>query len=344
MIDRGAIQSELKRFNIDWAGKPEYFFDLYFGEGMAGIWNKDSSLSIDSENTSLPDLTKPIRRGGMEERLFFIPAQRVMSLRDGLTRPFTDYRSGDPFALREFSEKLHQLVQNEFSKDPALFPKDNRLKKAFRDQIAKNIFGGFGLKTDMERFQKRVVLSSPEGGPSLPYLVWSAGQREFVPLLLGLYWLIPPSKVSKRGSLEWVVIEELEMGLHPNAISTTTALVLELIRRGYKVCISTHSPHVLDVVWALQFLKKNGGQAGDVLEIFSLGSTPGTKVIAQAALDADYRVYFFARDGKARDISMLDAGSQDTSEAGWGGLSEFSGQVADIVSRVAQRREMEAAK
>ena len=32
-----------------------------------------------------------------------------------------------------------------------------------------------------------MVLSSPDGKSGLPYLVWSAGQREFVPLLLGLY-------------------------------------------------------------------------------------------------------------------------------------------------------------
>jgi hypothetical protein len=346
VIDRSAIQKELERFSIDWGGDSARFFDLYFGEGMSGLWGTQSALRVDGVSTDLPMLTrKPRGRKPLsEEKLFFIPAQRVMSLRDGLTRPFTDYRSGDPFALREFSEKLHQLVQKEFSSDPTLFPKGNRLKSALRNQIDKNIFGGFGLKTDVEKSQKRIVLSSPSGGGSLPYLVWSAGQREFVPLLLGLYWLIPPSKVSTRGSLEWVVIEELEMGLHPNAISTTMALVLELISRGYRVCLSTHSPHVLDVVWALQFLKKNGGEIADILEMFDLASNPGTKEIAQAALKKDYKVHFFARDGKVRDISGLDPGSEDSLEAGWGGLSEFSGRVSSIVSRVAARQDKDASE
>jgi hypothetical protein len=43
----------------------------------------------------------------MEERSFFIPAQRVLTLsRDGWLRPFTDYKPGDPFCVRDFSEKL----------------------------------------------------------------------------------------------------------------------------------------------------------------------------------------------------------------------------------------------
>ena len=346
VVDRIAIQNELERFGIDWGGSSQGFFDLYFGEGMSGIWNDQSELRVDGSSTDLRTLTRKPRgrKPSGDEKLFFIPAQRVMSLRDGLTRPFTDYRSGDPFALREFSEKLHQLVQKEFSRDPTLFPKGNRLKSALRDQIDRNVFGGFGLKTDVDKSQKRIVLSSPSSDGSLPYLVWSAGQREFVPLLLGLYWLIPPSKVSRRATLEWVVIEELEMGLHPNAISTTMALVLELIARGYRVCLSTHSTHVLDVVWAIQFFKQNGGQAGDVLELLDLASNPGTRDLAQSALDKDYKVHYFTRDGEVRDISTLDVSSDDTSISGWGGLSEFSGHASDIVSKVASRHETGAAR
>ena len=89
-------------------------------------------------------------------------------------------------------------------------------------------------------------------------MAWSAGQREFVPLLMGLYWLMPAARASQRGDLEWVIIEELEMGLHPRAIAVVLLLVLELLWRGYRVCLSSHSPHVLDLVWALQVIKQHG--------------------------------------------------------------------------------------
>ncbi|HJU40941.1 MAG TPA: AAA family ATPase [Tahibacter sp.] len=337
IVDHPAIQQEFKRFNIEWNGNARDFFDLYFGDGMADLWSSASELSVDGESRPLPEFAKSRKGKARDEQLFFIPAQRVMSLREGLTRPFTDYRSGDPFALREFSERLHGLVQNEFGRDPALFPKANRLNAALRQPLVEHIFGGFSLKVDSEKFQKRIVLSPPDGGKSLPYLVWSAGQREFVPLLLGLYWLIPPSKVSRRGKLEWVVIEELEMGLHPHAISSVMALILELMSRNYRVCLSTHSPHVLDVVWALQFLKANGGTARDVLDIFGLKTGGSMKELAERALDKELKVHYFQRNGSVLDISNLDPSADSSEENGWGGLTEFSGRVGDIVSRVARR-------
>jgi hypothetical protein len=338
-LDWAAIHAELRRFNIDWsAKKPGDFIDIYLGSGMRGIWSEQSTLAIDGELRNWTEYARTTKRN-KNATLFFIPAQRVMSLLEGRTRTFTEYRSGDPFVLRDFSEKLHNLVQNEFGNNPNLFPQDRRLNRSLRAPLEEHVFAGFGLKIDLESFQKRMVLASPTGGGRLPYLVWSAGQREFVPLLLGLYWLLPPSQAPLRDKLRWVVIEELEMGLHPNAITATMALVLELVSRGYKVCLSTHSPHVLDVIWALQFFKDNAGHVKDVLKIFELASNPSTKKLASAALRKVFKVYFFRRGGEVLDISKLDPGSDSPQEAGWGGLSEFSGRVADVVAEVARRKE-----
>ncbi len=341
LVDTGAIVDELRRFNLDWNGKIENFFELYFGEGMSAIYEPAiTQITVDERSVELANLLRG--RKTRDERLFFIPAQRVLSLRDGLTRPFTDYRSGDPFVVREFSEKLHQLVQTEFGQAAELFPQSRRLKTALRDQIDHHIYGGYGLKTSADRFQKRMVLSSPTSAAQLPYLVWSAGQREFTPMLLGLYWLLPPSKVARRDKLEWVVIEELEMGLHPNAITVTMLLVMELLWRGYRVCLSTHSPHVLDVVWALRVLQAHGGVERDVLDLFNIKTDASTRGLARAALEKEMRVYYFQRDGAVKDISSLDPAAEDNATAGWGGLSEFSGHVGDIVARVVARGAQEA--
>ena len=40
-----------------------------------------------------------------------------------------------------------------------------------------------------------------------------------------------------------------------------------------------------------------------------------------------------------RDISRLDPESENIAEGGWGGLTDFSGWVGDIVSQVANRDE-----
>lgn len=341
LVDTGPIIDELRRFNLDWNGKIENFLELYFGEGMSAIYNPASTqITVDDKAVDLTNLLRGKKT--KDERLFFIPAQRVLSLRDGLTRPFTDYRSGDPFVVREFSEKLHQLVQTEFNKTSELFPKSNRLKKALRDQIDTHVYGGYGLKTSADRFQKRMVLSSPTSSAQLPYLVWSAGQREFTPMLLGLYWLIPSARITRRRELEWVVIEELEMGLHPNAITVTMLLVMELLLRGYRVCLSTHSPHVLDVIWALGLMQAHGGTVKDVLALFHLRLDEQTKKIAEAALGKAMRVYYFQHGGHVLDISSLNPAAYDNATAGWGGLSEFSGHVGDIVARVVARGGQEA--
>jgi hypothetical protein len=307
---------------------------------MAGLYKlSETAIEQDGVSIKLEDLlSKNLTR--TDEKSFLIPSQRVLSLKDGLTRTFTDFRSGDPYSIREFSEILHFLVQSEFGKNEALFPVANRLRNEERALLAEHIFGKFGLKSDQEKFQRRLVLSAGEGS-ALPYLVWSAGQREFVPLLLGLYWLMPPSKISKRNHIEWVFIEELEMGLHPNAISVVLLLVMDLLKRGYKVCLSTHSPHVLDVVWALRILRENGGKWEDVRDIFSSKSM---KDVAESALKNDARVYYFQKDGIVKDISTLDPGSDQTGESGWGGLTEFSGRVGDIVARVINRSSMKPSK
>lgn len=341
LLDFPAIRNEFKHFNIEWGGRLANFLELYFGEGMSGMYDaQQTTIVADEKAVNLEN----ILRGGRQqkERVFYIPAQRVMSLREGTTRPFTDFRAGDPFVLREFGEKLHFLLQSEFVSSELLFPQSNRLKREFRELLTKSIFGGFNLKMDVSQFQKRIVLTNEDTVIKLPYLVWSAGQREFVPLLLGLYWLIPPSRVTRRNEIEWVVIEEPEMGLHPKATSAVLAIVMELLLRGYRVSLSTHSPHVLDVVWAIGMIQKNNGSAEDILDIFSIRPTVETKKLAKNLLDKNLRVYFFKRGGVVNDISSLNPADDNVDIAGWGGLTEFSGNVSEIVARVVQRTEQEA--
>ena len=333
MVDAGQVQEEMGRYGIDWSGKLPDFIDAYFGEGMHSIWREgESAVSWKGKPVDLPQMARR-KRTGKDENLFFIPAQRVLALRDGWPRPFTDYSSGDPFAVREFSEKLRVLVEKEFAGE-SLFPQPRRLKKEYRDLLERDVFSKFSLKVDKVRSQKRLVLGNGDERDSLPYMVWSAGQREFVPLLLGLYWLMPPTAVSRRGDIEWVVLEELEMGLHPRAISIVLLLVFELLQRGYRVCLSTHSSQVLDAMWALKHLKEHKAKPESLLEVFGAPATPGLIEVATAVMNKSARVHYFDREsGTTRDISALDPGAEEPGEAGWGGLSEFSGRANEIVAR-----------
>ncbi|MDQ7040631.1 MAG: AAA family ATPase [Rhodothermus sp.] len=334
LIDRGAIRQTLRDYNLSWQ-KTTQFVELYFGEGLGGLIQPDTKIIFNKKAVKLERLLK--HRAIQKEQVFYIPAQRVMSLRDGITRPFTDFRPGDPFVVRQFSETLHRLVQTEFVRQETLFPQQQRFNKVLRDAIAAHIFGDYRLETSIDRMQRRFVLRRSLDAEGLPFLVWSAGQREFTPLLLGFYWLIPAGKVSRRNALKWVIVEEPEMGLHPRAITTVVLLLLELLRRGYRVLVSTHAPHVLDVIWALRVFQKYGGTERDVRRLFELKADNFTRTLAQQALDKTYRVYFFGRSGAVQDISELDPGAERPEEAGWGGLTEFSGHVGDLVAEVVTR-------
>lgn len=338
LLDAPTIRDEFHRFNIDWGKDIKGFLSLYFGEGMEHLSGPDTVIQLDGQTRSLDKLFE--RRKGNGERvedMFYVPAQRVMALRDGLTRTFLEFRSGDPYVVRDFSDKLHRLVQTEFAKAEKLFPQANRLNGHLRKLVDDAFFRGFSLELSRDStYQKKLVLKRE--AVQLPFMAWSAGQREFSPLLLGLYWLMPAGKVSRRDNLKWVVIEEPEMGLHPQAISAFMALVLELLRRGYRVCLSTHSPHVLDVVWALQTLKTHGGTDKDVLRLLGMPSNPAMKAIASSALEKTISVQYFKPGIGAVDISPLDPGSDRADMAGWGGLTEFSASIGDIVAEVVARQ------
>jgi hypothetical protein len=338
MVDAGQVQAELGRYGLDWSSKLPDFLDVYLGEGMRSVWRSgESSIQWDGKTVNLPHLAAR-KRKAKEESLFFIPAQRVLALRDGWPRPFTDYTPGDPFAVREFSEKLRVLVEQEFGTSGDLFPQERRLKKEFRDLLQKNVFSNFHLKVDKFRSQKRLVLGTEKSDDSLPYMVWSAGQREFVPLLLGFYWLMPPSSAATRGDIKWVVLEELEMGLHPRAIAVVVLMLFELVARGYQVCVSTHSPQVLDAVWALKHLRETKAEPKVLLDIFEAPATQQMLKLSKAILEKSVLVHYFDREkGMTKDISNLDPSAEQAEEAGWGGLAEFSGRANEAVARAVAR-------
>jgi hypothetical protein len=134
-----------------------------------------------------------------------------------------------------------------------------------------------------------------------------------------------------------VVIEEPEMGLHPQAITAVLLLVLDLLWRGYRIVLSTHSPHVLTMLWMMRQAKLNHANSKLVCDGFNVRSTPKMREVANAALGKDYRAYLlqFNENGKvvSKDISELDPSSEDESIAGWGGLTEYSSRFGEVVRK-----------
>lgn len=231
-------------------------------------------------------------------------------------------------------------------RDGRLFPLENKLKKGLRERIDESIFHGAEVHQEVHELKKRVVLNA--GGATLPYMAWSAGQREFMPLLFGLYWLMPSGGSPMRAPVEWVIIEEPEMGLHPQAIQSVLLICLELISRGYRVVISTHSPLLLEAAWAIRTLQETQAGSERLHELFDMPrSGPMTEVFDRVLKERSIRSYFFEveRDQgevTTRDISSLDPFDEQAFIADWGGLTAFSSRVSDVISEVMQEGEIAA--
>lgn len=335
-LDKNHIRKTLEQYNFIWGKDSSTILDRFFGEGMHGIWKPDTEIVLDGTRINDKFLIgkKGERYKSAEETMFYTPAQRIVSIVDGRPKFFTEFDSTVPYVLRYFSETLRQLMQNELDKKEAIFPQSQRLKEPLRNSFNDSIFHDAKIiidKVEQKRFKLQV------DGLSIPFMVWSAGQKEFMPLLLSFYWLCPASKTSRRDAIKYVVIEEPEMGLHPQAIESVILQVIDLLSRDYKVIISTHSPVLIEFAWAFNLLKSSKANDDALFDLFELKKTGPTKRLFQNILSSKtIRSYHFDRKGNevhARDISSLDAGSEDANIAEWGGLSRFARVAADVVTK-----------
>ena len=312
--------------------RPDLLIDLIFGNGMAPSWREGE--------TRIHFGAKQIRRkaigrlGNGTERLFFIPAHRALLISEGWAAPFQKLNTETPAVARIFSQNLYDRFSGKEA--GTLFPAERRLKREIREQVDAAVFHGgrVGIEEDAQHADR---LRLVHGEMHLPFMTWTAGQREFTPLLLGLYGLLPSNKLRKHPDVDWVVLEEPEMGLHPQAITAVMLLVLDLLWRGYRVVLSTHSPHVLTMMWMMRQLQEHNARWQLVCEAFGVEASQQMQRVAEAALNKSYRTHMFALDAVGKvtstDISALDPDSEDERVAGWGGLTRYSSRFGDAVRK-----------
>ncbi len=336
-LDSGPIQSRLRMFGYLWKDWADFLW-VYFGRGYERTW-RETRMEVDDQPVTPDDILSAYKGGMPKERVFYIPAQRVLSLAYGYgwPLPFKGFEDGTPFVLRQYSEEMRRFMDEEFPEPDALiFPVERRLHRSLRDQLVESVYPGVALRVDITR-RKQLVLEVEGTQARLPVYSWTAGQREFTPLLLALYWLLPRGKYPKRGC-EWVVIEEPEMGLHPQAIVGFIYALLHLLHRGYRVILTTHSLTLVEWSWLMQRLKsvppKDGQEA--LSEYLGLSQTMRVAEIVAGGLEKEIRTYYFRRKGKeavAVDISSLDAWDENPDIAEWGGLATTTDRAHHVLSR-----------
>jgi hypothetical protein len=301
----------------------------HFGDGMQAAWRASSSVSLSSHKVD-PQALVDGRARHEPDRLFYVPAHRTLMLVDGW--PQRLIAPEVPFVARLFSEWLLESVTDLARHRDAVFPDPGRLKDGFRRYVNDAIFHGGQLRLASTGLRRQLKLRY--GKEDLSFMSWTTGQREFVPLLLALYSLLPAGKLSRREPIEWVVIEEPELGLHPRGTLAVMLFVFELLHRGYRVALATHSPVVLDVAWGVQQLAGRGS-AQRLCEAFDIAPTNDVIGVMKSALGASVSVTYlhYGKNGVvSTDISSLDPASEDEHVAGWGGLTGWSGRFSAAVA------------
>lgn len=340
IVDKEYILSNLRKYNFIIDKKnPQKVLDVVFGDGLNKMFKPETEIQFDDEAISIDTLTK--RTVPQKESMFYIPAQRILSIADGRPKNFMEFDLSTPYVLRAFSETLRTYIQG-FMGDPnTIFPISNRLKGVLKQSFNDNIFYGGKIVMEENAGQKKFQMKIDD--MNLPFMTWSTGQKEFMPLLIAFYCLSgPSSSVFKKDNYQYVVIEEPEMGLHPQAIKAILLEVLELLHNGLKVIISTHSTTLLDFAWAFNAIKKASSDRKEdaLFKLFNIRKTQASRQLFDGLFDKTLSTYYFSRvaNGKVEstDISTLDAGSENDAISGWGGLSKFSADAADIVYEYAE--------
>ena len=336
LIDKDYIVQTLSRYNYVTDKQPDQILNYYLGDHLSTMWTKDTVVEADGKKYKKGFLLNT-KEDDVHERLFYVPAQRILSISDGRPKNFMEYDISSPFVLRNFSETLRLFFQNGMGDEHTLFPLNNRLKRDMKESFDSSIFHGGEVVIDERSGQKKMQMKV--GNTNLPFMTWSAGQKEFMPLLMAVYCLSgPPIKTINREQYEYVVIEEPEMGLHPRAIQTVILQVLEFITAGYKVVLSTHSPVLLEFAWTFSMLRECQADVRQkaLCDLFDVSYTSSVSKMLKKVVGKNVKTYFFSQTSqgaKSVDISALDASSMSIEEAEWGGLSQFASRASEVVSK-----------
>ena len=336
--DRFAILKSLENYGFVVNNKLENLLNRYLGEGLSNMWTEESAFVL-NEKTYTRKCFECSPKGNPTDKVFYIPAQRILSIADGRPKYFMEFSENDPFVLRKFSDTLRLFIQNGLEDSSVLYPLSNRLQSTIKRMYDKAIFHGGKIVLDERGGQRKIAMNVED--MHLPLMTWSAGQKEFMPLLMAFYCLSgPPQNVVNRKEYEHIILEEPEMGLHPLAIQTIILQMIEFIHAGYKVVVSTHSPVLLEFVWAYNHLKSipEDKRVGALCEVFGIQSSEKNGLdFLKDIFEKDIKTYCFLRDtsGKvnSKDISSLDVYSEDVTINEWGGLTQFSSKANEVVSR-----------
>ena len=127
IVDKHSIMNTLQQYNYIWSENPKNILDIYFGEGMANVWKSNSEIRLNNKEY-VKDYLLESNPNDTPEMLFYIPAQRILSISDGRPKNFMEFDVSTPYVLRHFSEILRLYLQNDPGLTSSIFPVNHQLE------------------------------------------------------------------------------------------------------------------------------------------------------------------------------------------------------------------------
>jgi AAA domain, putative AbiEii toxin, Type IV TA system len=330
-VDSNRILGTLSTHGFDVARDPSLLVGWLFGAGYKHTIAANTSVRFGTNDINIKEIAQYRKRYEAHEALF-VPAHRALVFSTGWPLPYRSFDENTPFVVRDFSERVRELLSRR--DEGVVFPAPRRFRMEFRTILDDSLFHGGKIVVDPQGLrgeQLRLV----HGETKLATMEWTTGQREVVPLLIDLLSVLPAGKIERRAPIQWVIVEEPELGLHPDGILAILTLLFEVSRRGYNLVLSTHSPLILDVLWAMRHLSERQSGWKKLLGILGVRQTQFTRRFAQALLakrQSIVHLRFSNLKVVSRDISALDPLAADPDEAGWGGLLNHNTAIANAIA------------
>ncbi len=155
----------------------------------------------------------------------------------------------------------------------------------------------------------------------------------------GVKALLPLKEFLRTAQKEaFLVIDEPEMHLHPEAQVILAIALAMAVNLGLRVLITTHSPYILDtfnfLAWAYRIKEKIKEIKDNSLEekFKIVLNTPPFKVPEEALINpARFSAYFFRVDGKVEDIRKIPENIPEV-DIDWSTFAEISDALWDKLS------------
>ncbi len=113
LIDKDHVVQTLTKYNYIVDKQPDQILNYYFGDKLSSMWTKSTCVQVD-EKVIKKRILMENECEDAQERVFYVPAQRILSISDGRPKNFMEYDISSPYVLRNFSETLRLFFKVEW--------------------------------------------------------------------------------------------------------------------------------------------------------------------------------------------------------------------------------------